>query len=143
MSDLTNPVSVLMLVSDFRTEGEMQGILGFLHNSTGRYAHETVRALEVIGCPTEAGKLREILTVAEGAGATWEALQAQNAEVEQYEIVTLDLPPGANREDAWQSMLALFYEIDFDVIFERVESYVEQHRAAIENVITPDPDLLR
>ena len=45
IADVTDPVNVLMLLIDFQTEVEMNGILDFLGNSSGLYARETAEAL--------------------------------------------------------------------------------------------------
>lgn len=44
-----NPLRTVLLVLDFDTEFQMQGILGFLENSTGEYLPETIDAFREIG----------------------------------------------------------------------------------------------
>jgi len=49
-----------MWIIDFDTELTMNGILGFLENSSGRYLSETVAALQLIGSTKDAALLKEI-----------------------------------------------------------------------------------
>ncbi len=49
-----------MWIIDFDAELTMNGILGFLENSSGRYLSETVAALQLIGAAKDAALLKEI-----------------------------------------------------------------------------------
>ena len=46
-----------MLLVDLETERAMNGMLDFLGNSSGKYAMETVTALELVGAHTCAGRI--------------------------------------------------------------------------------------
>jgi hypothetical protein len=124
---------VPMLVIDFDTEVHMQGIYGFLENSTGRYLDETIDALEAIGAqetPATMKRIRAILAPhldpakravgnthiaalwAEGGEVIGDAIEAQARRLYVY------LPP-QERED----------------IFAMLELFIEKNRAALLRVI--------
>ncbi|MEC0208763.1 DUF4375 domain-containing protein [Paenibacillus ehimensis] len=50
----------IVLLIDFDTELNMNGILGFLENSTGKYFNETIEVLERIGAAHDANALKDI-----------------------------------------------------------------------------------
>ncbi|MBC8289458.1 MAG: hypothetical protein H8E37_03985 [Planctomycetes bacterium] len=109
--DLSDPVSVLMLVIDFRLENLWNGIIFFIGNPTGAYASETVGALKRIGCDAAAERLARILTLAADAGLTHEALQ-QDRDLLDTEIDAIrELETELNRDcvgipDAQESYFA-------------------------------------
>jgi Domain of unknown function (DUF4375) len=51
---------VFMLIADFDTEVSMNGIVGFLENSTGHYLQQTIEAFELIGAHETASTLRQV-----------------------------------------------------------------------------------
>jgi hypothetical protein len=53
-------VRTVVLVLDYETEVQMEGLLGFLENSTSRFLPETIDALQAIGAARTAEALREI-----------------------------------------------------------------------------------
>lgn len=57
------PLRVIVLVADFDTEVNMNGLFGFLENSTGLYLSETIEALEMIEAHQTASVLRDVEAV--------------------------------------------------------------------------------
>lgn len=49
LRELPAALRTVVLVVDFDTEVSMEGMLGFLENSPGRYLPETITAFETIG----------------------------------------------------------------------------------------------
>lgn len=75
LGNLPEPLRVFILVIDFDSEVAMDGMLGFLENSTGRYLAETIDALESIGAHVSATTLREIEGILEKYGVTHASLR--------------------------------------------------------------------
>lgn len=71
MRDLPTALRTVVLAIDFDTEVTMQGILGFLENSTGLFLSETITAFEEIGASETARGLSDIcdFMIAEGISA--------------------------------------------------------------------------
>jgi hypothetical protein len=122
-----------MLVIDFDTEVHMQGLCGFLENSTGRFLDETIDALEAIGAQETAATMRRIRAILaphldptkRAAGDTRiAALWDEGGEIIMDEIESLArrlyvyLPP-QERED----------------IFGLLEMFIEKNKAALLRVI--------
>lgn len=53
---LTNTLHLAVLLIDCDTELSVNGLLGFLENSTGRFLGQTTEALRLIGCPQSFGR---------------------------------------------------------------------------------------
>jgi len=60
IEELPEMLRIIIWIIDFDTELTMNGILGFLENSSGRYLSETVAALQLIGATKDAALLKEI-----------------------------------------------------------------------------------
>src|SRR5262245_21592101 len=58
-------LQILFLIIDFDTEVAMQGMLGFLENSTGKYLPQTIEALGRIGAQRSADVLKRIQKIME------------------------------------------------------------------------------
>lgn len=133
--DLNDPVTGLMLVVDFETEVSMSGITDFIGNSTGRYAPQTIQALEFIGCPTQASQLREILHMATSAGMTHEAVQRDLEHMQAYEVVTFSQVHGSK----WQAVTSAIEDVaslmDVEEIYERAEAFIAANKEAFAAVI--------
>jgi hypothetical protein len=124
---------VPMLVIDFDTEVHMQGILGFLENSTGRYLKETVDALSAIGARRTAATMKGIeeILARHGVDAVTrsggiEALWAEGGEIVRDEIgaqadhLYVYLPPD-QREDIF-GMLERFVEENVDTLLQVIRN---------------------
>ncbi len=130
IGDLSNPLAVVMLVVDFETEVTMNGIYNFIGNSTGLYAHETVAALETIGCPAQAAQLERILEVAAAAGMTHEAIQADRSGVRQYDVTSFSKLHGDKWDAATDEIRRIDSLIDYAELLARAEDYVAIHSDA-------------
>jgi hypothetical protein len=62
ISDRSNPLAVVMLLIECETECSMNGIDGYLGNSSSRRLPETIDALRTIGCPDHATIMENIRT---------------------------------------------------------------------------------
>src|SRR5262249_61545068 len=82
-----------VLIIDFDTEVCMNGILGFLENSTGFYLADTIAAMEVIGAHGTAATLRTIQRIMAEHGVTHERLRGDFARLQEWQITTLAVAP--------------------------------------------------
>ncbi|MCP1307330.1 DMP19 family protein [Paenibacillus tyrfis] len=76
----------IVLLIDFDTELIMNGILGFLENSTGKYLNETIEALERIGAVHDANALKDIKRILENYNLSTGQLHRDLQDLEPYEI---------------------------------------------------------
>ena len=93
--DLANPLHVAILLIDCDTEITMQGMLGFLENSTGEFLSETVAALDRIGAPKSAQILRSVEQCMAKHGITWAGLRGDFEGTELYQITSFHELHGA------------------------------------------------
>jgi hypothetical protein len=77
-----------ILIIDLDTEVHMNGILGFLENSTGLYLTDTIDALETIAARDTAETLRTIQRIMNEHGVTVERLRSDFAKVREWQITT-------------------------------------------------------
>jgi hypothetical protein len=84
--DLTNPLHLTVLLIDCDIEIDMNGMLGFLENSTGRHLRQTAEALRLIGAPRSAALLESIQFCMTKHGVTWERLRGDFVGSTEYEI---------------------------------------------------------
>jgi hypothetical protein len=135
IGDVSHPLCVVMLLIDFDTEVLLNGIIGFIGNSTGRYARQTVAAFERVGCEEEAGTLLRILDHAEAAGITHEALQRARSAIAEYSVVT----PAGMHGDGWDLVCArlssMCDEIDMQAVFGKVGKFIMRHRQTFEQAL--------
>ena len=77
-----------VLIIDFNTEVCMQGVLGFLENSTGFYLADTIAAMEAIGAHDTATTLRTIQGIMAEHGVTHEQLRGDLDRMQEWQITT-------------------------------------------------------
>jgi hypothetical protein len=136
ITDLSNPIAVLMLVVDFDTELAMSGIIDFIGNETGRYARETVAALASLGCSRLARQLADVLDIAEQAGMTHGVIQSERREhLTLYEVTSFAQDHGTKWEAACEKIDQLAGAFSLQEMYDRLEQYVEQHRQALERAV--------
>jgi hypothetical protein len=136
IADTSDPVSVVMLVIDFRTEVEMNSMVdGFIGNSTGLYGAETVRALEIIGCPRQAATLRRILELAAAAGMTHAAIQADRQHLEEFAIASFHQTHGNKWDAASKQIDELEGELDLGEVGECAAQFASRHEALFLRVL--------
>lgn len=137
IADVTDPLSVVMLLIDCTTEIDMNGFLdGFIGNSTGLYAWETVEALKVIGCPELAADLARILTLAIDAGVTHEAIQRDRSRFSAFTVTTFNQTHGDKWRDISRTISKLGDDLDFGPVYERLEVYVAEHFDVLQSHLT-------
>ncbi|MFB6362676.1 DUF4375 domain-containing protein [Paenibacillus elgii] len=76
----------IVLLVDFDTELNMNGILGFLENSTGKYLNETIEVLERIGAVHDANALIDIKRILGNYNLSTGQLHRDLQDLEPYEI---------------------------------------------------------
>ncbi|WP_336775471.1 DMP19 family protein [Paenibacillus sp. MMO-58] len=76
----------IILLIDLDTELNMNGILGFAENSTGRYLDETIKALERVGAINDANALIEIKEILKEYGANTHKLNDDLQHLQQYGV---------------------------------------------------------
>lgn len=133
--NLSNPVAVLMLLIDFLTEVEMNGINNFLGNSTGLYAHETVESLKLISCGSEADRLAKILSIANAAGMTYEAIQADRTSLHEFEVTSFEKTHGEKWDQASEEIQNVESDLDYDQIRDALLPYFAKHRSIFESLL--------
>ncbi|MCG6155038.1 DMP19 family protein [Rubinisphaera margarita] len=133
--DLSNPLSVIMLIIDFDSEVSINGINNFLGNSTGRFAHEIVRALQIIGCDPEAAQLQQILDIAETAGMTREAIQQERSGLGLFAVTSFSELHGDKWDAACAEIDTIESEIDYSKISRHATKFVATHADVFEAAI--------
>jgi hypothetical protein len=86
--DLRNPLHLTVLLIDCDTEIEMNGILGFLENMTGRHLPATTEALRLIGVPKCAAIFYSIQACMTKHGVTWERLREDFGGTTEFQITS-------------------------------------------------------
>ena len=112
--DTSNPLSVVMLLIDYETECSMNGILGFLGNSSGQRLPETIDALRMIGCSTHASTLNEIKDVATSGGMTNAAIQDDRERLSAFSVTSFAELHGNKWDAVCDKIDELYDTIDLD-----------------------------
>jgi hypothetical protein len=86
--NLSNPLHVAVLLIDCDTEISMNGMLGFLENSTGRYLPETTEALKVIGAQKAAAVFQAIQACMVKHGVSWERLRSNFEGTTEFQVTS-------------------------------------------------------
>lgn len=135
--NLANPLAAVMLVVDFETEVSMNGIIGFIGNSAGQYARQTVEAMRILDCDEHAEQLAEILDVADAAGMTFAAVQQDRQTQQPFAVSSFSDIHGTKWNDALTTIHELEEQFDADLLVERAEEYVGKNvgvfKAALGN----------
>jgi hypothetical protein len=136
LREVAEPLRVPILVLDFDTELCMNGMLGFLENSTGLYLSETIEAFDKIGATETAAVLRAIEKTLERHGVTPSGLREDFESTQQYEITSFqqlhgDLGTMTDEIEEDARRLYLYGESDLaEPIWSLLEAFVERHRTA-------------
>lgn len=131
IADATKPVHVLMLIMDFVTELEMNGIGNFIGNSTGRFANETVTALREAGVSDQAQLLEEIVGIANEAGMMHAAIQEDLSGLPEFSVASFSQLHGDKWEGASRKMEAVADQIDVGKIYSAMRAYCDKHQGEI------------
>ena len=128
---LTNPLHVALLLIDFDTELAMQGILGFLENSTGAYLEQTIDAFRLIGDEHSAATLSQIQIAMRKHAVSHEALRADFEGTSEFQITSFtQLHPGRDdfADEVGQLAKTLYlYDRSQTWPLSLLETYLEQH----------------
>ena len=124
-----------ILLIDFDTELSMNGILGFLENSTGRYLADTIAALETIAAHDTAAVLLTIERIMADHGVTHERLRADNARMQEWQITTFaeshgeelsQMAKAIGREAERLYLYARIHGREREPVFDLLSAYIEQ-----------------
>lgn len=77
-----------ILLIDFDTEMNMNGIWGYLENSTGQFIEETIEVLERIGAVSDAIALQNIKKSLDECGLRTSKLHANVQNLQEYQVST-------------------------------------------------------
>ena len=66
----------------------MNGMLGFLENSTGRHLEQTIEALRIIGVPQTSGLLGAVSSCMTRHGVTWERLRDDLEGTKEFQVTS-------------------------------------------------------
>ncbi|MCB9399070.1 MAG: DUF4375 domain-containing protein [Acidobacteria bacterium] len=97
--NLKNPLHLVVLLIDCDTESSMNGILGFLENSTGQHLRKTIEALDLIGATRSADVLRGLWELMESHSITWERLRRDFENHEMHELTSFSTLHGGEVDD--------------------------------------------
>ena len=129
--NLSNPLHVALLLIDFDTELNMNGILGFLENSTGAYLNQTVDACRLVGAEKTATTLSEIRDAMQRHSVSHHELRADFDGTAEFQITSFSkLHPGredfADAVDQIANSLYL-YDQSRESPFSLLRAYLEKH----------------
>ncbi len=135
LREVAEALRVPILVLDFDTELNMNGMLGFLENSTGLYFAETIEAFDKIGASETVSILHAIEKTLERHGVTPSAFRSDFAGTQQYQITTfrelhgdLGTMPSEVEEDA-ERLYVNAKAGSGEPVWSLLEAFVEKNRA--------------
>lgn len=132
LRQLDNPLSVVVLLITLDTEYNMNGVLNFIGNSSGRYFKETVSALEVVGAKSCAKTLGQIYEVAQKAGMTHESIQEDLQATPEFAVTSWREMHGDRWEEAEDVINKLGDEIDLEELWSCAQQYAADHYELIQ-----------
>jgi len=121
-----------ILIIALDTEVAMNGMLGFLENSTGLYLVDTIDALEAISAHKTADTLRTIQRIMSDHGATVERLRTDLNNAQLYQITNFrelhgeELMPMAEQIEREARKLNIYDPTE--PVFDLLETYLEARR---------------
>ena len=135
ISDTSNPLSVIMLLIDYETECSMNGINGYLGNSSGRRLPETIDALRMIGCTDHAEILQNIKTTAATGGMTHEAIQKDRTQLTPFAVTSFAKLHGDKWDEVCDTIHTLHDQVDWDTFWPAMTNFVDSHMATIQRQV--------
>jgi hypothetical protein len=134
LSKLPLLVRDLVLLIDLDTELSMNGILGFLENSSSRFINETIELLERIQADADARVLQEIKSILEAAMHSTDRLHQDLQQLQEYQISsfmqTHDIDE-ADVDQIEQAAEGLYLHRKEANIFENLEAYIERNKVQL------------
>jgi len=128
---------VPILLIDFDTAVTVNGILGFLENSTGFYLADTIAAMEAIGAHGTAATLRTIQRIMAEHGVTHGRLRGDVARLQEGQISSFakthgeELSQMADLVDQESNKLYIYdltHDREGEDVFGLLSAYIEQRR---------------
>jgi hypothetical protein len=122
-----------ILISDFDSEVQMNGMLGFLENRAGRYLVDTIEALNAISAHKTADTLRAIQRIMSEHGVTVERLRSDLANVQEFQVTSFAELHGERLADMAQQIEdearnLYLYEEAGEPVFDLLEAHLQRRR---------------
>jgi hypothetical protein len=129
---LSDPLHLVILLIDFDTEVCMNGLLGFLENSTGAFLDETIQAFQHIGAQPTADILNRTREAMHRHGVSHHSLRAPLAQAQEFQITSFAQLHGPALRDfsaeVNQLSRALYlHDRSAQSPWPRIEEYLEPH----------------
>ncbi|MDA8430472.1 MAG: DUF4375 domain-containing protein [Geobacteraceae bacterium] len=86
--NICNPLHVFILLIDCDLEIDMNGVLGYLENPSGRHLKKTIKALEEIGAPKCSALFDSIQECMDRHDVSWNRLRSDSENLTEFEITS-------------------------------------------------------
>jgi len=135
---LRNPLDLAVLLIDFDTEVNMNGLLGFLENPTGAYLDQTIEAFRILGASQTADTLCRVRELMEQQGVSHQRLREPHRHTIEYQITSFSELHGSAldgfADDVSHLERSLYvHDRSQEQPFTKLEGFVEQHAAEIQS----------
>ena len=135
---LSNPLHVAILLLDFDIEVSMNGLLGFLENSTGAYLDQTIEAFRMLGVTQTAETLCRVREAMSRHSVTHQSLREPHLHTTEYQITSLRELHGSALDDFADEVSRLgdslyVHDGSQDSPWPLVEVYLERHVTEIQS----------
>lgn len=133
LSSIPEVLRIPILIIDFDIEVHINGILGFLENSTGLYFVDTIDALETISAHVTAGVLRAIQRIMNEHGVAVQRLRSDFANTTEFEITSFSELHGEELSEmadliVRESRKLYVYDRPAEQVFDLLSAYLDRHR---------------
>lgn len=123
----------IILLVDFDTELSMNGVTGFLENSSGKYINETIEVLERIGAYKDAEALKTIKNILKDNNLNTKLLNEDVQRLNQYEVsnfMQIHQITDMKIIDQIESISEKFYlyQEEEENIFDKLINYIETNK---------------
>ena len=134
--NLNSPLHVAVLLIDFDTEVCMNGILGFLENSTGAYFNQTIDACNLIGAKTTAQTMQQIHDTMAKHKISHHRLREPHKNTTEYQITSFAELHGSQLKTFANEVCEIAHRLYiYDSLkqspWPSLEGYLAEHKAAI------------
>lgn len=139
LDKLPTVIKDILLLADFDTELSMNGILGFIENSTGLFLNEIIDALQRIGATEDMNILKNISDTLNSYGIDTKTLRSNVNRGGVYEITKFVNTHGEEYDEMADKIIEQAKELYiYDSqrnIFDNLEIYIERNkRNLIESI---------
>ncbi|WP_426451963.1 DMP19 family protein [Paenibacillus sp. S-38] len=129
----------IILILDFDIELQMNGIIGFLENSTGTYFEETIQALFRISATKDFEIMKDIKSLLISNGINTLRLRENLIHLSQYQVTNSRNIHGKELSELLSEVASLADHLylyrDNDNIFDHLFSYFEKNKAKLNEYI--------